>query len=283
LRVARAPEEGCGVIVRLAALLASAAIGCGLLSACAGSPATTLPPGSLGSSSAPTTISPPATSDPTSGPTTSLIGEGEPAMYAVTIVGRTVQLPIETTFAARNMPPADVGAEVDRFDRPGNAAIEVLDTPWRGETHHQPEFALESGDFTSSNSKAGIVQVVTNFGMWKYVPNGPMESSRFPTHIGELVNDRDGFDLVYYMDDHLLLNAMSLESIPNLFVSHSSGFHSLRIIRVGTIKIRVENGGRSVSGEIDLIGWAATVDLIVDPFERAPYRYQATFTGAVQN
>jgi hypothetical protein len=178
------------------------------------------------------------------------------------------------------MPPADLGTEIDRFTREGNVAIEVLETPFRGKTHSQPEFALESGDFTLPKARVGIIQVVTNFGMWKYVPNGSLTASQFPTNIGELVRDQDGYDLVYYMDAHLLGSTMSLESVPNLFVSHSSGLHALRIIRVGTIKLRYENGGGSISGEVDLIGWAATADFIgSDPSERAFYRYQATFRG----
>jgi hypothetical protein len=74
--------------------------------------------------------------------------------------------------------------------------------------------------------------------------------------------------------------AFTLESIDNLFVSSSSITAALRIVRHGYITVHVDEGSGTVSGRIDLVGWARTgATVLPTPEELAPYRYLATFSG----
>jgi hypothetical protein len=206
-------------------------------------------------------------------------GPGEAATYTGTIDGRIVLLPWDEPFAAREMPPEDSGQVVERFELDADLVVQELTTPFWGTETRQPEVALWAGDWVT-RPEAGVIQVVTNFGMWAHIPNGDKTVAQFPTHIGELVRGEDDADSVYYMDSKLLGGTMTLESVPNLFVSHSSGTHALRIIRIGRIDVRLDEGGDELTSEVDLIGWAATgTTVFPTPEELGFYRYQATFTG----
>lgn len=207
-------------------------------------------------------------------------------VYEVSIEGRIVLLPFDVALDPRSMPSADVGETVGRFERDGRLVIEDVTTVSADAETRQPELALESGDFVReiADPVVGTIQIVTNYAMWSHTTNGPRAEADFPTHIFELERGVDGSDLAYYVHPNVLGPAFILESIDNLFVSHDSPNRALRIVRVGSITIRFEEGGAKIRGEIDLVGRVRTGGAIIgDPDEVANYRYLAAFEGALEN
>ena len=211
---------------------------------------------------------------PASGAPAASPAASEPRRYVVRIEGRTISLPIDVRFAPREMPDPDTGETLLNFSRDGVLTLQNLATPRGAETDVRTEFALESGDWTLSQ-EAGMVQLVTNFGMWAHVTNGPRPAAEFPTQLAELEGDVAGWDLAWYIDARSW-PALSVEAVPNLFIAHPS--LTLRNIRLGAARVRFDDRGGLV-GEVDLIGWAPTGSFPPTQANLAFSRYRADIVG----
>jgi len=208
---------------------------------------------------------------------------GDAREFAISLRGRSVMMPIDVSFDAESMPAEDVGQVIEEFERHGSLVVQEITSPVDGTDVRRLEIALEVGDFILElgSPRAGTIQIVTNFAMWPHTSNGDGSMAEFPTQIFELDAASDT-ELRYLIDPHALGSAFNLESIDNLFVSTSSTMASLRIVRHGYITVDINEQSGSVSGRIDLVGWARTgAPVVPTPEELAPYRYLATFTGSL--